>query len=566
MVVLREIPTGSSQQFGPGDVLGGYMIERLIGVGGMADVYLARHKKLDKEVAIKVLRAHAQERSDLRARFLREGQAASRIRNPHVVEVFDVGSDGDVPYLVMQYLPGPTLEEHIAERGALDIQEAVHIFLPICAAVAAGHEEGAIHRDLKPENVILAIEGNRTRPTVLDFGVSRLITSDPRLTLDSSVVGTPHYMSPEQARGEAIDSKTDQYAVGVMLYQAVTSRLPRDRASVLELLNEVGHKGFEPPSEHRPSISRDFESVILKAMAPSRRDRFVTVYDLAGALLPFASESAQSFWAEELGIKPIQMDALNERSPQIGPETPTLPGSVDAPKPLPDLPPPNPRETESSSSRGPIWVALALLLIAAVGGAVYLFGGSTPEAYVVRLQTEPANATIEIDGEVVGQHEAALSFDADGTTHHLRVTAPNFETYTATFRDTPPSESVVLVPTASVEPGEVEPSEVEASEVEPGEVEPSEVEAPEAVEPAAEQEQADAPTVDVPSDDASRAARPAPERRASPQAPSRADAPPRAESEPRAARPTPPVADEAPEQGGQWQRPSLTENLDPWSD
>src|SRR3954470_12730451 len=159
--------------FQEGQLVGRYRRVRVIGQGGMGAVYEAVHPGLKKRVAVKVLLPRIAESQEARVRFLREGEAASRINHPNVVAVFDVGEDGGVPFLVMEYLEGSTLDDFLARRGALDLVEAMELFLPIMAAVAAGHECGVVHRDLKPQNIFLARgRWGELIPKVLDFGVS----------------------------------------------------------------------------------------------------------------------------------------------------------------------------------------------------------------------------------------------------------------------------------------------------------------------------------------------------------------------------------------------------------
>jgi serine/threonine protein kinase len=288
----RHLPEGSR--------FGRYSIGRLVGIGGMAEVYEAEHLGLRKRVAIKVMSPTFAENSTLRMRFLREGEAAARIQHPNVVDITDVGLERNIPYLVMEFLDGATLEEHFRRKCRLEVEEAATLMVPVAAALTAAHEAGVIHRDLKPENIVLAEQGRRVRPKVLDFGVSRLVTSPGRATLEQSVLGTPHYMSPEQARGEPVDESTDQYSLAVLLYELTTARLPRDRPSLLELLQAVGHEDFPPPRALRPDLPVEFEEVILRAMRPTPAERFPSMRDFGLALLPFLSGRAREYWHGEL--------------------------------------------------------------------------------------------------------------------------------------------------------------------------------------------------------------------------------------------------------------------------
>ena len=190
-----------------------YEIGSLLGEGGMGSVWKATHLKLQKPVVIKTLRPEHARSDTTRARFVREGEAASRIRHPNVVEIFDVAEFEGSPYLVMEFLEGEDLRALLRRRGALSLDAIVEVMLPVCNAVAAAHDAGVVHRDLKPENIFLS----RTRdgaliPKVLDFGISRI--DDGALsnqTNTGALLGTPRYMSPEQARGErGIDARSDQ--------------------------------------------------------------------------------------------------------------------------------------------------------------------------------------------------------------------------------------------------------------------------------------------------------------------------------------------------------------------
>ncbi|MFO0625529.1 MAG: serine/threonine-protein kinase [Polyangiales bacterium] len=212
-----------------GAQLGRYRVLRRIGSGGMATVYEAEHGDLEKRVALKTLHPALTLDPEARARFLREGRAAARIRHPNVVEVFDVGQEGDTLYLVMEHLAGEDLGTLLGREGSLGVERLVDLLLPVIAAVMTAHEAGVVHRDLKPENIFLARARNGTTvPKVLDFGISKLsgVGAGPRLTGSAAMLGTPVYMSPEQARSGHVDARSDQYALGVILYECATGVLP----------------------------------------------------------------------------------------------------------------------------------------------------------------------------------------------------------------------------------------------------------------------------------------------------------------------------------------------------
>jgi serine/threonine-protein kinase len=282
-----------------GEHFGKYQIVRWIARGGMSEVYEAVHTGLKKPVALKVLRGELSENTEARDRFALEGNNAALVRHPNVVDVSDVGVVDELPFLVMELLEGESLGDVLTRIGSMPVSDAVDLLLPVTAAVSMAHEHGVIHRDLKPDNIFLQYEGPRIVPKVLDFGASRVMHHG-RLTVTASVLGTPHYMSPEQARGEtSTDARSDQHALGVILYEAVVGCLPRDSSDPLELLHQVAYGPFKRPSEHM-QLPDGLEAVIVRAMAREPSERFSTTRDFGLALLPFASEASRQYWSLEL--------------------------------------------------------------------------------------------------------------------------------------------------------------------------------------------------------------------------------------------------------------------------
>jgi eukaryotic-like serine/threonine-protein kinase len=299
-----------------GTILGRYLLVRRLGEGGMGAVYEAVHQDLGRRAAIKTLHAHYAESTLARSRFLREGQAASRIHHPNAADVYDVGIDESQPYLVMELLEGETLARIIAREGPLSVQRTADILLPVVAAIAAAHDLGVIHRDLKPENIFLSAGRNTLRPKVLDFGISKLILGEqgPALTDTGAFLGTPYYVSPEQARGaKIIDVRSDQYSIGVILYECVTARRPVEEPSLYAMIQRIVHGDFAPPRQLNPSLPSAFEAVILKAMARFPTGRFTTTRELGEALLEFASARVRASYADELSSGPSTRHTPNGR-------------------------------------------------------------------------------------------------------------------------------------------------------------------------------------------------------------------------------------------------------------
>jgi serine/threonine-protein kinase len=296
----------------PGARLGRYRVVRPIGSGGMAAVYEAEHDDLEKRVALKTLHPALAQDPEARARFLREGRAAARIRHPNVVEVFDVGEQDATLYLVMEHLAGEDLATLLSREGALATERLVDLVLPVIAAVMTAHEAGVVHRDLKPENIFLARARNGTTvPKVLDFGISKLTGAGagPRLTGSAAMLGTPVYMSPEQAQAGVVDHRSDQYALGVILYECATGTLPFEAPELYPLLHAIVQGKHRPPRSLRPDLPAELESVIERAMARDASARFASLADLGRALLPFGSRTGRGVWREVFGAEPTPFNA-----------------------------------------------------------------------------------------------------------------------------------------------------------------------------------------------------------------------------------------------------------------
>ncbi len=238
--------------------------------------------------------------------FLREGEAASRIRHPNVVDVTDMGSEGGTAYLVMEFLEGEDLAELLARSGPLSFSDSVDILVPVVAAIAVAHEEGVIHRDLKPENVFMArTRHGGAKPTVLDFGISKISSSGGgstlALTATGAAMGTPYYIAPEQIRSAAgVDARSDQYALGAILYEAVTGHRAHRGETIYEVIHSVGGGLFTLPHVYRPDIPRALEDAILRAMKLEPTQRFPSVQAFGRAILEFASSAVHAQWAPAL--------------------------------------------------------------------------------------------------------------------------------------------------------------------------------------------------------------------------------------------------------------------------
>jgi len=290
-----------------GDTLGRYRLVRAIGEGGMGAVFEAVHDDIGRRVAIKVLRPELARREAARTRFFREARAASRVRHPGVVQVHDVDTDDDTAFLVMDLLPGEPLAARLA-RGPLAPRELVDALLPALDGVACAHEAGVVHRDLKPANILLVPSSEGPRAVVLDFGVSRLVDEDSDLTGSLAVLGTPAYMSPEQARGARdVGPASDQFSLAAVLYACLAGHRPFEGQSPLELAFHIQRNARPPLAEAAPGAPPALVAVIERAMATDVADRFPSVRAFADALRAAADAPAPPArrpvvaWAVALG-------------------------------------------------------------------------------------------------------------------------------------------------------------------------------------------------------------------------------------------------------------------------
>ncbi len=390
----------------PGTVIDGrYKVLSTIGRGGFAVVFKAKQLSTGQVVALKVMRpqriANLGTADVELARFDREMELIGRLQHPHVVRLIDSGSlevetlrpsatsqvfarmssevpskEGthpiekkvvksrkqQVPYIAMEYLDGRPFSEIIADEAPMPVESAIELMLPVVSAIEAAHRAGIVHRDLKPPNIIVMHRNGRPHPKVLDFGIAKLLDEGvTQLTVDSEFLGTPEYMSPEQARGaEELDARADQYTVGVLLYEATTGRRPFTSDSFVKLLHKISRGQCERPSQVMPGIPSGFEGVILRAMDPDPNRRFSSMEALGRALLPFSEKEVEARWRPEFTV-------------------PSDPPVSDRPWPVPgvaDLKPDVPTQWASvrPSKRAPVgrnavWWGLAGLLLAFIGGA-----------------------------------------------------------------------------------------------------------------------------------------------------------------------------------------------------
>ncbi|WP_223633315.1 Stk1 family PASTA domain-containing Ser/Thr kinase [Planococcus sp. 4-30] len=265
---------------------GRYKIKELIGGGGMSNVYLAHDMILDRDIAIKILRYDFSNEEELRRRFQREALSTTSLAHPNIVNIFDVGEDGSVHYLVMEYVPGKTLKDYIIDHSPVSPERAVEIMKQLASALAHAHHNQIVHRDIKPQNILMDAEGN---VKISDFGIAMALSATS-YTQTNSVLGTVHYLSPEQARGGTANKKSDIYSLGIVMYELITGKLPFSGESAVSIA--LKHLQTETPSlrDTVPDLPQSLENVVLKATAKNIQHRYQSAdemeEDLATVLLP----------------------------------------------------------------------------------------------------------------------------------------------------------------------------------------------------------------------------------------------------------------------------------------
>ncbi len=462
-------PPGPARDARIGMLLAGrYRIEKKLGEGGMGAVYQAEHVMIGKRVAIKTLHAHLATDANVVTRFHREARAATAIGNEHIVEVTDFGSFPDgAAFMVLEYLEGVELADLVEREGPLPLGRAVHVLAQVCDALGAAHEKGIVHRDLKPENVFLIRRGDDPDfVKVLDFGISK-ITGDEsagKLTSTGAAMGTPYYMSPEQARGAGgVDARTDIYAMGVMFFNLLTARYPFEGSSLPMLVVQICHDPPPPLRELRPDAPAPIEAVIAKMLAKDPDERFASCREVKAAILPFRSvdsapvvrasrePAADAFAetstaAEGVATGPLRRaDALAETMAAAG-ATPT------------------PEQAPTGRSRRPLlWVAGGLAVASAT--ALAIATAASPPA-PAPSDASPAPAEVEVEApsppepapEAPVAETAPIVVDAGTPAPAVAIGRP---------RPRPPVREVAREPVAAVpEPPPEPPPAVEATPAE----------------------------------------------------------------------------------------------------
>ncbi|MFS0688145.1 Stk1 family PASTA domain-containing Ser/Thr kinase [Sporosarcina sp. 179-K 8C2 HS] len=363
---------------------GRYEVLKGIGEGGMSKVYLAHDIILDRDVAIKVLNYDFANEQDLKKRFQREALSATSLTHSHIVNIFDVGEDEELHYLVMEYIEGQTLKKYIQSNGPIQIHQAVKIMRQLVSAIANAHHNGIVHRDIKPQNILMDAEGN---VKITDFGIAMALSATAH-TKTNSVIGTVHYLSPEQARGGMATKKSDIYSLGIVFYELLTGELPFSAETAVAIA--LKHLQEETPSVRLayPNIPQSVENVILKATAKDATYRYQSADEMYEDLLTVLSPERQHeekftipFDDDRTRVIPAITDTSNF---DHGEETKII---------EPVVPDPGPKQKKKKRKKWPLVVGLLALLVA-IAVLLFIFWPSL---------FGPKNALIP---EVVGLEEA----------------------------------------------------------------------------------------------------------------------------------------------------------------
>jgi serine/threonine-protein kinase len=385
-----------------------YRVVRVIGEGGMGVVFEAEHTLTQKRVALKWMLPALASTPDLAARFLREAQAAARVRHPNVVDVYDYGKHNDAAYLVMEYLEGETLTATL-RRGDLPLPTLLGLLLPALRAVAAAHKQGVVHRDIKPDNIFLSRHEELIEAKVLDFGISKVEARGAQavsLTRTGTAMGTPHYMSYEQLVGEKeIDGRTDVYAFGVILYEILTGRLPFEAETFSALIVKVATTEPLPPAQLRADIPLPLQEIVRWTMAKDRDQRCPSMDALISALEPFGPGKSAPSYSSSPQVKSVAVPPLAHGSQE--------------PKPAPAASTLTARQTHS---RKPAIAATIVGALLALGAATFfLLERRAPDASNAppHLPTVPAAPTLPAEPQADSPAAVApATVGADAVSHH----------------------------------------------------------------------------------------------------------------------------------------------------
>ncbi|MDD4601414.1 MAG: Stk1 family PASTA domain-containing Ser/Thr kinase, partial [Negativicutes bacterium] len=356
-----------------------YTILEHIGGGGMADVYRAHDQLLDRSVAVKVLRSQFTNDEDFVSRFWREAQAAARLSHPNIVNIYDVGHDEDIYYIVMEYISGETLKDRIIREKILPVEIATRITLEIAEALEHAHQNNLVHCDIKPHNILITSSG---RIKVTDFGIARAVTS-ATMSHTGTVLGSVHYFSPEQAKGSLISAKSDIYSLGVVLYELLTGQLPFCGETPISVALKHLQENPRSVRELNPEIPPLVEAIVIKAMAKDISARYDNITDMIKEL-----SHVQNYLRDDHTMRLSRDDFPTQMLPRL-----------DDPISKPDNSKTHPdNEEPHRKSKRWIWGLVLLLMLGFLTGAFLAFGKfwSSSEVTVPNVVGKPQDTARSI--------------------------------------------------------------------------------------------------------------------------------------------------------------------------
>lgn len=403
-------------------ILGGrYRLGEPLGRGGMSVVWRAHDESLGREVAVKAVDLSGPDRDAAAARFEREARATARLNHPNIVTVYDYGVDGDTAYIAMELLDGPTLSDRIRQEGPLSVTEVRALGESVCAALAAAHQSGVVHRDIKPNNIAYAADGT---PKVLDFGINQALDdTSPGLTKTNTIVGTAEYLSPEQTTGARVDERADLYALGCVLYAALTGHPPFEGATPVSVLMKHVNEAAPDVRGDRPGIPDSLADALALMLAKDPERRPQSAREAADLLTGRTAADATALLAAETTVLPA---TRTQREVHGGPV---------------EVPPPSPPVEPRRSSLAWLGWLLAIAALAAVGYLVWdQTQGRTPTDTTTSSTSSTSSTTSQPPTTVTSQTTVTVTTTAtqtqtSSTTSQTQTTAaPDPSAAAAAFR------------------------------------------------------------------------------------------------------------------------------------
>jgi eukaryotic-like serine/threonine-protein kinase len=368
---------------------GRYRIQRKLGAGGMADVYLAEDQELGRRVAIKILNGRHANDAQFIERFRREAKNAAALNHPNIVSIYDRGEAEDTYYIAMEYLDGRTLKELIVGRGAAPVNVAIEYARQILSALRFAHRHGIVHRDIKPHNVLVDSDG---RVKVTDFGIARAGTS--QMTETGSIVGTAQYLSPEQARGGEVDPRSDLYSLGIVLYELLTGKTPFEGETPVEIAMKHLSNAPKPPSSVRPDVPRELDMVVLRALAKNPDDRYQSADEMEADLERVSRGAGVAAATVDTATQVLRRPAATPPAEQATSATMIAPLAPVGTRTPPPLVVDEEEYEESGGPDRPLWpwlVAIGFVIAAVVAGLFvwHELSGGAPKVSVNNYVNEP---------------------------------------------------------------------------------------------------------------------------------------------------------------------------------